>query len=209
MIDWSWTLLDEAERTVLRRLAVHPGTLDLAAAEAICADDLDEENPGAVAPHDVVDVLIGLVERSMVTTCSTPTSVRYGLLESIATYRNSMRPRSVTGSRSDTWIYLALAHKADRHLRCSDSGRLPRLEDERTHRNAFGTAVDRTTVAVPSLVTATTPMDQRTQDPSAPRSAGRDRLPGPRTTPMRPHTLVARSTQAPRPRTCLIGSPTP
>lgn len=148
MIDWSWTLLDEAERTVLRRLAVHPGTLDLAAAEAICADDLDEENPGAVAPHDVVDVLIGLVERSMVTTCSTPTSVRYGLLESIATYASEKLDEAEERDRvalRHLDHYLALAHKADRHLRCSRQRQwLPRLEDERTQlRNAFGTAVDK------------------------------------------------------------------
>ncbi|KUJ65112.1 hypothetical protein ACZ90_50860 [Streptomyces albus subsp. albus] len=37
VVDWSWDLLDERERTVLRRAAVFTGGWDLAAAEAVCA----------------------------------------------------------------------------------------------------------------------------------------------------------------------------
>ncbi|MER5181413.1 BTAD domain-containing putative transcriptional regulator [Streptomyces sp. NPDC002896] len=44
VVDWSWELLDAAERAVLRRLSVFSGGCDLAAAEAVCG-------PGAfVAP---------------------------------------------------------------------------------------------------------------------------------------------------------------
>ncbi len=39
MIDWSWELLPEPERTVLRRLAVHADGCTLEAAEAVCAGD--------------------------------------------------------------------------------------------------------------------------------------------------------------------------
>ncbi len=39
MIDWSWDLLSEPERTLLRRLAIFLGGWTLEAAEAICADD--------------------------------------------------------------------------------------------------------------------------------------------------------------------------
>ncbi|MEU9790819.1 BTAD domain-containing putative transcriptional regulator [Streptomyces sparsogenes] len=38
VVDWSWGLLDERERTVLRRLSVFAGGCDLAAAEAVCGD---------------------------------------------------------------------------------------------------------------------------------------------------------------------------
>ncbi|WP_435970450.1 BTAD domain-containing putative transcriptional regulator [Streptomyces sp. Qhu_M48] len=38
VVDWSWDLLDGAERAVLRRLAVFTGGCDLSAAEAVCAD---------------------------------------------------------------------------------------------------------------------------------------------------------------------------
>ena len=39
MIDWSWELLTEQERLVLRRLAVHADGCILEAAEAVCPGD--------------------------------------------------------------------------------------------------------------------------------------------------------------------------
>ncbi|MFD3530809.1 BTAD domain-containing putative transcriptional regulator [Streptomyces sp. NPDC058664] len=42
VVDWSWDLLDDAERAVLRRLSAFTGGCDLEAAEAVCA-----ETPGA------------------------------------------------------------------------------------------------------------------------------------------------------------------
>ncbi|WP_030909763.1 AfsR/SARP family transcriptional regulator [Streptomyces sp. NRRL F-5126] len=45
VVDWSWELLDEGERAVLRRLSVFAGGCDLPAAEAVCADPA----PGAAA----------------------------------------------------------------------------------------------------------------------------------------------------------------
>ena len=76
VIDWSWELLTEAERLVLRRLAVTADGCGLEAAEAICADgDLDV--PGLVAR---------LVDRSLVTVADGPDGPRYRLLESVAAY---------------------------------------------------------------------------------------------------------------------------
>ncbi|WP_214323440.1 BTAD domain-containing putative transcriptional regulator [Nonomuraea sediminis] len=73
MIDWSWELLPDHERLVLRRLAVHADGCTLEAAEAVCAEpDLD-----------VLPLLANLVDRSLVT--RTPTG-RYRLLESVAAY---------------------------------------------------------------------------------------------------------------------------
>ncbi|MGW8357778.1 AfsR/SARP family transcriptional regulator [Streptomyces wedmorensis] len=45
VVDWSWDLLDDAERAVLRRLSVFTGGCDPAAAETVCADG---EAPGGV-----------------------------------------------------------------------------------------------------------------------------------------------------------------
>ncbi|WP_433515971.1 AfsR/SARP family transcriptional regulator [Nonomuraea sp. CA-143628] len=73
MIDWSWELLTDAERVVLRRLAVHADGCTLEAAEAVCAE------PGL----DVLDLLARLVDRSLVV--RTPGG-RYRLLESVAAY---------------------------------------------------------------------------------------------------------------------------
>ncbi|MFI9560719.1 AfsR/SARP family transcriptional regulator [Nonomuraea endophytica] len=71
MIDWSWDLLSEPERLVLRRLAVHADGCTLEAAEQVCAE------PG----HDVLDLLVRLVDRSLVTP-----GPRFRLLESVAAY---------------------------------------------------------------------------------------------------------------------------
>ncbi|CAM04577.1 putative ATPase [Saccharopolyspora erythraea NRRL 2338] len=79
VIDWSWEPLGEAERTVLRRLAVHADGCTLAAAEAVCSGD-------GVRPEDVLDVLARLVDRSLVVSQPGRTGQRYRLLESVAAY---------------------------------------------------------------------------------------------------------------------------
>ncbi len=71
VIDWSWQLLTDDERTVLRRLAVHVGGCTLAGAEAVCAVD------------GVLDLLAGLVDRSLVARVD---GSRYRLLESVHAY---------------------------------------------------------------------------------------------------------------------------
>ncbi|MER7502176.1 BTAD domain-containing putative transcriptional regulator [Nonomuraea pusilla] len=76
VIDWSWDLLTDEERVVLRRLAVHAGGCTLEAAEAVCAE------PGL----DVLDLLARLVDRSLVVVTESAGGVRYRLLESVAEY---------------------------------------------------------------------------------------------------------------------------
>ncbi|WP_328853618.1 winged helix-turn-helix domain-containing protein [Micromonospora globbae] len=56
VVRWSWDLLAEPERRLARRLSVFAGSADLTAVERICAP------VGA----DVLDVLTGLVEKSLV-----------------------------------------------------------------------------------------------------------------------------------------------
>src|SRR6185437_9562418 len=53
VVDWSWELLSDAERMVLRRLAVFTGGASLEAAERVCAGD-------AVEPEQVLEVLTAL-----------------------------------------------------------------------------------------------------------------------------------------------------
>ncbi|MBP2475465.1 putative ATPase/DNA-binding SARP family transcriptional activator [Crossiella equi] len=74
LIDWSWQLLTEPERLVLRRLAVPADGATLAAAEDICSG-------AGVRPDEVLDLLARLVDRSLVTG-----GPRYRLLESVAAY---------------------------------------------------------------------------------------------------------------------------
>ncbi len=80
VIDWSWDLLSEPERVVLRRLAVHADGCALAAAETVCAGS------GAVDPADVPGLLVRLVDRSLVAVTHGPEGPRYRLLESVAAY---------------------------------------------------------------------------------------------------------------------------
>jgi predicted ATPase/DNA-binding SARP family transcriptional activator len=73
-LDWSHELLDEAERVVLRRLAVFAGDFDLDAAAYVC------DVPG------VIDVLARLVDKSLVHADTSGERARYRLLEVVRQY---------------------------------------------------------------------------------------------------------------------------
>lgn len=79
MIDWSWQPLTEAERIVLRRLAVHAQSCTLEAAESVCAGE-------GVQAGEVLDLVARLVDRSLVTVIDVPAGTRYRLLDSVAAY---------------------------------------------------------------------------------------------------------------------------
>jgi predicted ATPase/class 3 adenylate cyclase len=78
-VDWSFGLLTEPERDLLRRLSVFAGGFELDASEAICTAD-------SVDPFDVLDLLGSLVSKSLVVAERTPESVRYWMLETIRQY---------------------------------------------------------------------------------------------------------------------------
>ncbi|MFF7376446.1 BTAD domain-containing putative transcriptional regulator [Streptomyces massasporeus] len=90
VVDWSWDLLDEEERDVLRRLSVFAGGCDLLAAEAVCG-------PAAL------EVLGSLVDRSLVVAAppGSPADgeMRYRLLETVAEYAGERLDES--GQRAD------------------------------------------------------------------------------------------------------------
>ncbi|WP_343040304.1 AfsR/SARP family transcriptional regulator [Streptomyces typhae] len=81
VVDWSWDLLDTAERAVLRRLSVVAGGCDLAAAEAVCAGS-------HVDPRDIARVLGSLVDKSLVVAAPAAHGdvMRYRLLETVSEY---------------------------------------------------------------------------------------------------------------------------
>ncbi|TMR25475.1 tetratricopeptide repeat protein [Nonomuraea turkmeniaca] len=76
-VDWSYDLLSAKEQVMLRRLSVFAGSFDLDLAEQICA-----ERP--LAPEEVVDLLGGLVDKSLVLCDESRT--HYWLLETIKRY---------------------------------------------------------------------------------------------------------------------------
>ncbi|MEZ4731202.1 MAG: hypothetical protein R3E79_29135, partial [Caldilineaceae bacterium] len=79
LIDWSYQLLTEAERSVLRCLAIFIGGWTLDAAEVICAG-------GDIHGQDVLDVLTRLVDKSLVVVDTHSEPRRYTLLETIRQY---------------------------------------------------------------------------------------------------------------------------
>ncbi|SDT66582.1 BTAD domain-containing putative transcriptional regulator [Jiangella sp. DSM 45060] len=110
-IEWSWNLLEPDEQTVLRRLAVHADGCTLAAAEAVCAEDGD---------LDVLDLLVRLVDRSLVVVDERAGGPRYRLLESVAAYGvnrlHESGEHAVIRARHARY-YTDLAERADAELR--------------------------------------------------------------------------------------------
>ncbi|MEU1272206.1 BTAD domain-containing putative transcriptional regulator [Streptomyces sp. NPDC005799] len=108
VVDWSWDLLDEEERDVLRRLSVFAGGCDLAAAEAVCG-------PSAL------DVLGSLVDKSLVVAApSDDGGMRYRLLETVAEYAGERLDevgRRTETERAHLTYYRELARTTDPLLR--------------------------------------------------------------------------------------------
>jgi predicted ATPase/class 3 adenylate cyclase len=75
-VDWSYQLLEAAERSVLRRASVFAGGFTLAAAEQVAAND-------DVDAFSVLDLLDALVRRSMLVAEECDGATRYRLLETI------------------------------------------------------------------------------------------------------------------------------
>ncbi|MGW4629737.1 AfsR/SARP family transcriptional regulator [Streptomyces rubiginosohelvolus] len=86
VVDWSWDLLDTAERAVLRRLSVFAGGCSLAAAEEVCALPAGPGGP-AVDSLDVAALLGSLVDKSLVVAApGDDGEMRYRLLETVGEY---------------------------------------------------------------------------------------------------------------------------
>ncbi len=81
-LDWSYELLPEPERVVLRRLAIFAGGFTLEAAAAIGASG---ESPDIAVP-DVIDGVANLVAKSLVGVHAETATVRYRLLETTRAY---------------------------------------------------------------------------------------------------------------------------
>ncbi len=79
LVDWSYELLNPAERVVLQRLSVFTGGFELEAAEFVCAG-------GEVDELDVLNLVHSLVEKSLVVADQDAGTVRYRLLETIRQY---------------------------------------------------------------------------------------------------------------------------
>lgn len=89
VVEWSYHLLTRAERVLLRRLAVFVGGARLDAVEQVCADDgATHGSPGAdgITADRIVDLLAGLVDKSLIMVAAADGEARYAMLETIRAY---------------------------------------------------------------------------------------------------------------------------
>jgi predicted ATPase/DNA-binding CsgD family transcriptional regulator len=137
LVDWSYELLPEAERTLFCRLGVFAGDWGLEAAEAVGGGD-------GIEPGTVVDLLGHLVDKSLVVVQppapgaggagGTGGEVRYRLLETLRQYaveRLAADGAIAAAARRHARYFLALAERADaRFLTGDEAGALSRIEPE-------------------------------------------------------------------------------
>ncbi|MFE7262874.1 ATP-binding protein [Streptomyces sp. NPDC057592] len=167
VVDWSWDLLDEDERTALRQISVFSGGWDLQAAEAVVTPGVFA--PGASAPGPIsagtvpsgpvparlstADLIGALVDKSLVVAAPTATGeMRYRLLETIheyATERAAEVPeiRAATAN-AHTAYFLALVERAEPRIRSGDQ--LLWIEHLETELDNIRAALHRTVVTCPS-----------------------------------------------------------
>jgi predicted ATPase/class 3 adenylate cyclase len=112
LVDWSYELLNEAERIVLDRLGAFAGGFALDGAEKVCGAE-------PVDPDDVLDLLASLVQKSLVMMDDTEEVTRYRLLDTISDYaRERLKEKGeaqITAARH-CGHYFAMAKEASAGL---------------------------------------------------------------------------------------------
>ena len=111
-MDWSYDLLAERERTLLRRLSVFAGGWTFEAAQTICPGD-------GVEAADYLDLLTSLVDKSLVLAEIRNGDSQYRLLETVRQYgRDKLHEagESVAVQRRHLGWYLKLARRAEAEL---------------------------------------------------------------------------------------------
>jgi predicted ATPase len=115
VVEWSWDLLTERERTLVERLAVFPSGATVDAAVAVCSDD-------RVPATNVPDALDQLVEKSLLKV-SADGGLRYRMLETIREYgieRLAERGEAQGVRAAHAHYFTGLAEQLDPVLRTAD-----------------------------------------------------------------------------------------
>jgi predicted ATPase/DNA-binding SARP family transcriptional activator len=110
VVDWSYELLGDAERLLLRRLAVFRGGWTLEAAASVAVDTTD-----------VLESLSGLVDRSLISV----EGGRFGMLETIRAYSEARLIECgeyAEARRQHVRYYTDLAERAEPELRGGEQG---------------------------------------------------------------------------------------
>ena len=116
VLDWSYGLLATGQQRLFGRLSVFAGDFDLDAVHAVCSGR-------GIERHQVVDLLTGLVDASMITVGPTEGTIRYMMLETVRHYA-----AECVGDVGEAEIvrqaharhYTVAADQADRGLRGPD-----------------------------------------------------------------------------------------
>jgi predicted ATPase/DNA-binding SARP family transcriptional activator len=112
VVDWSWELLTDAERMVLRRLAVFSGGASLDAAEQVCAGD-------GVEQDQVLELLTALAEKSLLLTegDSAPRYRMIGTIKEYAGHRLAEAGEWDLARHAHLAYFTELTETAEPHLR--------------------------------------------------------------------------------------------
>jgi predicted ATPase/class 3 adenylate cyclase len=117
VIDWSFKLLSDAERALLRRLSVFAGGWTLESAETICSC-------AEVEKSEVLDLIEHLVDKSLVIAQTQADEARYHLLETVRQYGQA-KLVEVEEARETRDLHLeyftALAERAEPFLQGAQS----------------------------------------------------------------------------------------
>jgi len=115
-IDWSYQLLDPAERSLFERLSVFQGGFTLEAAEQVTLGD-------GIEAFDVLDLIPSLVDKSLVSADTDRAEARYALLETIRQFARDLLDEH---GRADEFrlrhaeFFVGLAEAAEPHVRGVD-----------------------------------------------------------------------------------------
>jgi predicted ATPase/class 3 adenylate cyclase len=118
-VDWSYDLLDDRQRSLLRRLAVFAGGFDLAAAEGVCADK-------TLAAADVLDGVGELVDRSLVVRYERTGAQRFRMLETVRQYAREKLMDSgdgIAARQAHAGYFVSFIEEAERDVRSPNEKR--------------------------------------------------------------------------------------
>ncbi len=126
LMDWSYDLLTEAERALLRSLSVFAGQFTLEAVHAVLGGEVDQ--------YEVIDLLSQLADKSLVIVQGREGQARYRLLETIRQYAReklvAAGEEAAARTRHRDW-YLRLAEELEALLVTEQQVEwLERLEEE-------------------------------------------------------------------------------
>ncbi len=127
LVAWSYDLLTDNEKLLFERLGVFVGGFDLPAAEAVCGAD-------PLTPEDVLDLVLSLVDKSLVMVRETDGESRYRMLETLREFGHEAlgkRGEQVENAKRHCDHYLVIAKAGNPGLQGPDQAQWTRrLEAE-------------------------------------------------------------------------------